>query len=834
MVSHADRQQAELEETVLTVMIQSPDYIPLATAAITAGTFCLEMHRQIFGAIVTLHSTGQPITLPELAKLLPKAATVAVTGMAMADELSAEGIKPAIKKLLQAATFREISRVSMEIQAAIQRQDFVDALVAELNTLQNQVPDALTIYGVDRLTEAGNIIIYFDKKSADLSNEILSDHVAIACSPKIKQINKISWSVLSNRKIVIWRGEHVEPADHLYHLLTKAGAAAVRIVRNPSEREKSWGIIEAVEQAGWNAERIMAYIRANLFDPRTEAEQSAAMSEPPPTEREDISVPASVTNEPFLCLGFDHGTFYYLPQGFQQVLPLRASEHAESNLNLLAQLNWYETQNFSGSSKGKVDWNAVRNYLFENQKKKGVYDTSKIRGRGAWEDDGRSVLHMGDKLIVNGKPGPVTAIKTDYIYESSVRLDYYPGEEVMENKDSRKLVELCNMLAWEKPIYGQMLAGWCVIAPICGALNWRPHIWLTGPASSGKSWIIDNIVRPMVGPIGLYVKGVTTEAGIRQRLGNDARPVIHDEAEGEDQRAHQRMQSELELARQASSDTQGEILKGTVSGKALEFKIRSCFAFSSIGTSAVQRADTSRISVLSLTKPGDPDRFKEIIEYWKTVINPEYCEKARSRSIKMIGTIRANATMFTQAIAERLGSQRTGDQVGTIIAGTHAFHALKKLNIDEAREWVDRQNWDEHATSVDQLDENRCLTRIMQTVIRVQGERNTYDLSIGELLHISGSTMTEHPGVTADTATAALLRHGIKYVYDGGSDVMRIAVSNTHHSIAKALEKTPWSSDWAQFLARIPGARKTDKTLYFGPGSNARAISLPLEVLGEG
>jgi putative DNA primase/helicase len=294
------------------------------------------------------------------------------------------------------------------------------------------------------------------------------------------------------------------------------------------------------------------------------------------------------------------------------------------------------------------------------------------------------------------------------------------------------------------------------------------------------------------------------------------------------------MQSELELARQASSDTQGEILKGTVSGKALEFKIRSCFAFSSIGTSAVQRADTSRISVLSLTKPGDPDRFKEIIKFWKTVINPEYCEKSRARTIKLIPTIRANATMFTQAIAEQIGSQRTGDQVGTIIAGTHAFHAIKKLNIDGAREWVERQNWDEHVTTVDQLDENRCLSRLMQTVIRVQGERNTYDLSIGELLHIAMSTMTEHPGVTSDAATAALLRHGIKQIYDGTTDGMRIAVSNTHHSIAKALEKTPWASDWGQFLARIPGARKTDKTLYFGPGSNAKAVSLPLDVLGEG
>jgi len=87
-------------------------------------------------------------------------------------------------------------------------------------------------------------------------------------------------------------------------------------------------------------------------------------------------------------------------------------------------------------------------------------------------------------------------------------------------------------------------------------------------ARNGKTWLVDNIIAPALGDSSLTVQSNSTEAGIRQRLKQDARPVIFDEAEGESQHARQRMQAVLELARQASSDGVAEIAKGTAGGKA--------------------------------------------------------------------------------------------------------------------------------------------------------------------------------------------------------------------------------------------------------------------------
>jgi len=99
---------------------------------------------------------------------------------------------------------------------------------------------------------------------------------------------------------------------------------------------------------------------------------------------------------------------------------------------------------------------------------------------------------------------------------------------------------------WNEPIFSKFFAGWCVIAPICGVLSWRPHIWVNGPSGSGKTWALDNILDPLVGRLALSVQSATTEAFIRQRLKSDALPVVFDEAESEDKRGQMRMQSILE------------------------------------------------------------------------------------------------------------------------------------------------------------------------------------------------------------------------------------------------------------------------------------------------
>ena len=52
-----------------------------------------------------------------------------------------------------------------------------------------------------------------------------------------------------------------------------------------------------------------------------------------------------------------------------------------------------------------------------------------------------------------------------------------------------------------KPGSHLLLAGWVALAPVCGALGWRPHAWITGKAGSGKTTIMKRFVNFLVGEI---------------------------------------------------------------------------------------------------------------------------------------------------------------------------------------------------------------------------------------------------------------------------------------------------------------------------------------------
>ena len=157
----------------------------------------------------------------------------------------------------------------------------------------------------------------------------------------------------------------------------------------------------------------------------------------------------------------------------------------------------------------------------------GIYDPGKVRGRGAWIDNGRPVLHNGNRLILNGSSLPLMLPASRHVYEAAAPLiaDF---ASPLPTQTAHKLVGICQSLRWECGISGTLLAGFIAIAPICGGLAWRPSIWITGGTGSEKTYLKDNIIGPALAGVALQVQSKTSEAGIRQSLGSDALPVLFD------------------------------------------------------------------------------------------------------------------------------------------------------------------------------------------------------------------------------------------------------------------------------------------------------------------
>jgi putative DNA primase/helicase len=402
-----------------------------------------------------------------------------------------------------------------------------------------------------------------------------------------------------------------------------------------------------------------------------------------------------------------------------------------------------------------------------------------------------------------------------------------------------EIIDIASRFHWEVPASGLLLAGWVALAPICGALQWRPHAWLTASAGSGKSAILDRFIGPLIEALALFPEGNTTESFIRQELRADAVPVVFDEAESNEQADRKRIQDILALARVASSSGRGVIGKGGADGTPQQFVIRSMFLLCSISTALKQGADQSRFAQLTLRNPSYMPKV-ERIAHWSAldaditrICTSENGHRMMLRMVQQIPIIRDSVAVFRRAAAERFDSQRQGDQYGTLLAGAWSLMNSRPATIEDAYQLIDGNNWEAYKDQTE-ADEERCLQHILQHQLRVEVERVevnngkvfnrnlTITRTIWELVDAARGT-AEPAEVPAEIAESHLGRIGIR-VMDG-----RLVIANTALGLQKILAETPWSHSWPTVLARLPGAEKPGKVRFKGMSRNSRAVSLPID-----
>jgi len=529
------------------------------------------------------------------------------------------------------------------------------------------------------------------------------------------------------------------------------------------------------------------------------------------------------TGYPFRALGYDAQAFYFLPHATLQVhaIPLGAMT-SKSYLLALAPLEWYEAE---FPTKGGADWTLAGNQLMRWCEIAGYFAPTRVRGRGAWYDAGATVLHLGSRLVVDGTPTGLTEHRSSYVYEAAAPLEVNGAAEPAAVSESSLFRSLMDEIYWSRPIAPVLVAGWSYLAPICGALAWRPHVWITGQRGSGKSYVIEQIIRPLIGPAAAVAQASTTEAGIRQTLGHDARPVLFDEAEGESRNDHKRVQGVIELARQASSENSAEIIKGTATGKAMSFRVRSMFLLGSINVTLAQAADVTRFTICQLQQPPagaeGTRQFASLQSAVAEILTPQYCERLRARAYDGIPTIRANAATLSTAVAEHLGDQRIGDQVGTLLAGAYHLRSDGRVSLDGARRLVQQMDWSEEAEQHQAAsDQDRLISELLAKRVRIEAERGAVERTVGEL--VEATQGRRYGSIEPQVAREALERCGMKVA---GSTSLRIA--NQHPWIRNALCDTPWSGGWRQILSYIPGAVACG--IQRVAGQRVRCTAIPLD-----
>lgn len=705
----------------------------------------------------------------------------------------------------------------------------------------SKAPDRPTLYGLEQLKLKPNakILMVEGEKCKDAAQKIFKDNMELIPMSWLggtQRVLVVAWEPIKNRTIIYWPDadthrnvdtkilldEIDQPGNCAMLKINNLIKTPSKIIKREPDKVNGWDVADAV-LGGWGVDSVKAYMIRNMvtFDDFYKIKNSDTKKE---------------TQKPYQPLGYNASRgnvyYYYLPNGTNKVIELSPTGHNKMNLLSIAPLHYWEREY---PMKSQPDYTLIANDCMRDCERKGIYDPFRVRGRGAWFDTGRVVLHMGDKLIVDEKETDVSDIDSYYIYESGLPIEKENYGDPLPVSESKKLVDICKLFSWEYGISSNFLAGWLALAHIGGAVDWRPHIWITGESGSGKSWIYDNVVTPLLGRFSLNLSSSSTEAGIRCMLGNDAMPVYKDENEAETKEAFYTLMRILELVRQASSNKDSKIVKGTASGGSVAYCIRSPFLFVSINAKLIQQSDESRFSLLKLTKRPDyvdGSAFEQVKHLVMETITKSWCAKLRARCAKMIPTIRKNIDVFVDVVSKKLCSNRHGEQIGTLLAGCYSLVSDGVISFEEARELVDKVNWENEANIKSTTDQEKLLCTICEQLV-VHGSSKEH-VDVGTLVRKASFDSKPTDYVSDDSvyriekkeSLETLRKYGVSVVKNRDG-VIEVVFAEKHSKLEGLLKNTPWNNGYHLVLARFKGAQR--KLAAFSGGIRYQCIAVPYE-----
>lgn len=663
------------------------------------------------------------------------------------------------------------------------------------------------------------VIVVSGEKTAEAARLLFPGHVVVTWSGGDNAIKQTAWTAIEGRRVII-----IPDADQscrktcakLKEMLAPLCESA-QLVDPPSGLPKGWDLADAI---GWTPERAAEWVRANTAASVTHRDH------PPGPQAESEHKPPESPG--YKSLGYNGNIHYFLSRGHQVISKPASSLSRLSELLALAPLEWwmghYKYSRAAGLTGAEIA--RANEDILSWSFAAGVFDPDLLRGSGLWIDNDRVILHAGDHLVVDGDKTNLTDIDSKFIYEASKKIT--TGKETLPDDEAAEFLGLCQSLSWDDKLSGALFAGWCVLAPCCGALDWRPHIWITSGAGGGKSWVLKNIVTPVLVGMSLDVQGATTVAGIRQTLGGCALPVVFDEAETPNPTAAAEMGKIIEFARQSSSRGGAKILKGSANGSAVSYTASTMMLFTSIAIKSLMQADVGRITTLTLnvdnSKSGKAKFSEKIKPVAKKLLTHKYCTELQARARDGILDIKHNATILADILSETLERQRLADQYGVLIAGAMSLHTKGRIDHVQAKEWVGKHIWNEHKHDQSESDEDQLLARILEHSIRCLEGKKTVDRQVGDLIMIATNRQDDE-FLNRKMAHDTLLAFGIKV----SSDLNSYAVANKSVAIDIVLRDTAWhGSQYGRTLQRLVNASPSPSVLNFGASRRSRATIIKI------
>jgi phage/plasmid primase-like uncharacterized protein len=365
----------------------------------------------------------------------------------------------------------------------------------------------------------------------------------------------------------------------------------------------------------------------------------------------------------------DHEKFYYLSTQSKTIVAFSAAQHDGKYLKSLAtEKYWAEKYGSKKNEKTGEDlpnWTKIADTLLERQREIGPFDLKKMRGLGVWEDEGRILVNHGQGVFSSQRGHSLSNIDphlgTKNFYKNAPA-DQLNFDDELTDEESLQIIEAFKYLRFKNPYDFFYVTGFIAVANVFQALDWRPHLWISAKAGSGKSWTLKQISNLI--HYKLKVKD-STAAGIKQRLESHASMVIYDEAE-----PHMpHIPSVIDFARQCSTKNNDEILRGTMDGHALSWEAHACFLMGSITVPKFRKEDDSRFFIVEMDSLDGQTiaEMNEIEEKFKII--EKYGKRLLVRMVKNFDTLQININLCRKLLREKGIGAREADQLAVVMAG---------------------------------------------------------------------------------------------------------------------------------------------------------------------
>lgn len=721
--------------------------------------------------------------------------------------------------------------------------------------------DPRPLYNLHNLAAKGTILVAEGEKAAVAASQLFPTLIATTWSGGTNAVKKTDWTPLQERNIIIWRDHdftktdksgnilpfHEQPGKkaeiEICEILTDLDCS-VRIFKDNAFEGKSdgWDAADFAAESSNTGQKALDWLKDNLI----EYQRGGADAAPSQDSNKSARIDKPLNNY-YRLLGQVKNDYAFYNFRSGQIIFRSCEKITKKFLLSLSNGNakyWIDLYGFTNEKEERrIDWDTAAGGLMAECHYIGQFDIDRIRGTGCWIDGSHIVFNSGEFLYIESTKYEITDFESYFLYVKSPpiirRMDTGLDETELD-----QLLELCNMFAWEYPVSGNLLAGWLMVAPICGALPWRPHIYITGMAGTGKSTIHDNLLARVLGDCSIVTLGDSTKAGLSQSVEADALPIIFDEIENDSKFDEQRNDMVLRMARYSSSSQKGKTLKGTGDQSGAKgYVMRSCFCFSSISPSVKHYADYSRITLLPLivehskAKEQQVEHYKSIMKNIKNLMGAEttsynFSEKfvthANRNALSIIASYRTLKEVAQITIPNF--NARIADQIGMLMAGYWAYKSDQPITNIEATNLLSSYNWENLIPNKKQENQMMLISKLRQYKIFLTNEssQKKYNRTMADLIeYVSYDGVTEHKDKHFfDEKYAASLLQDIGIRIESNF----VCVANTSQTLNHILQGTQWANNWHHSLKAIPGAFPGE-TKYFGRAIGAQRCTLvPLDV----